>query len=322
MLLAVFQEDFKQLLYKQPCMNPLTSFIYELTGIHSTTQAKVLATILIISTLVLIRFSVSRMVWRHTEDVKVRYQWKRMLSFSIPFLGLMLITAVWASALEQFGAFLGLMTAGFAIALKDPLTNLAGWMFILFRRPFVVGDRVQIGDNTGDIIDIRLFQFTMLEIGNWVEADQSTGRLIHLPNGKVFQEPQANFSSGFEYIWNELKVIITFESDWKLATKILSNIIQTYTLDIDIKAKQEIKEASKNYMIYYKHLTPTVYTSVQENGIRLTIRYLCNPRERRGTESKIWQDILTAFDDEKRIKYAYPTTRFYSQQEAEIPLDD
>lgn len=295
-------------------MRSLTSFIYELTGIHSTVQAKVLVTIIIILFLILIRYSISRMVWRHTEDVKIRYQWKRMLSFIIPFIGFILITAVWASALEQFGAFLGLMTAGLAIALKDPLTNLAGWIFILFRRPFVVGDRIQVGDNTGDIIDIRLFQFTILEIGNWVEADQSTGRIIHLPNGKVFQEPQANFSSGFEYIWNELKVDITFESDWEKAQEILDRIIQAYTLDIDKKAKKEIKEASKNYMIYYKHLTPIVYTKVMENGIRLTIRYLCNPRKRRSSESKIWQDILQAFDKESMISFAYPTTRFYSQQ--------
>ncbi len=303
-------------------MESLTALIYDVTGIHSSVQAKVLITLVIVLFLTLLRFSISRMVWRQTDDVKIRYQWKRMLSFIIPFTGVVLVVVVWASAFEQFGAFLGLMTAGFAIALKDPLTNLAGWFFILFRRPFVVGDRVQVGKNTGDIIDIRLFQFTILEIGNWVDADQSTGRIIHLPNGKVFQEPQANYSSGFEYIWNEMKVMITFESDWKEAKRILEAIIKKYTLDIDIKAKREIKEASKNYMIYYKHLTPIVYTSVKENGVQLTVRYLCNPRRRRSSESDIWQDVLNAFNQEKSIRFAYPTTRFYSmnRQGEELPI--
>ena len=63
-----------------------------------------------------------------------------------------------------------------AIALQDPLTNLAGWLFILIRRPFRVGDRIQVGANTGDVVDIRPFRFLMLEVGNWVHADQGTGR--------------------------------------------------------------------------------------------------------------------------------------------------
>jgi small-conductance mechanosensitive channel len=282
-------------------MNTITDFIHTLTGISAHTQTKIYVTLLIILILTIIRLSVLRLLWKQTSDIKVRYQWKRMLSFIVPTLGVIMVAAVWASAFEQFGAFLGLITAGFAIALKDPLTNLAGWIFILFRKPFVVGDRVQVGVHTGDIIDIRLFQFTMLEIGNWVEADQSTGRIIHLPNGKVFMEPQANFSSGFEYIWNEIPVKITFESDWKLAKEILDEIITKYTLDIDVKAHQEIVEASKNYMIYYKHLTPIVYTKVVDCGVLLSVRYLCNPRQRRGTENEIWQEVLTRFNNTDTI---------------------
>lgn len=300
-------------------MTPLNEFIHSITGISADTQTKLLITFIVIVVLTIIRVSILRMVWRNTHDVKIRYQWKRMLSFIIPLLGLIMIAAVWASAFEQFGAFLGLMTAGIAIALKDPLTNLAGWIFILFRKPFVVGDRIQVGENTGDIIDIRLFQFTMLEIGNWVDADQSTGRIIHLPNGKVFMEPQANFSSGFEYIWNEIPVTITFESNWQSAKKILEEVIETYTIDIDVKAKKEIHEASKNYMIYYKHLTPIVYIAVKANGVQLTVRYLCNPRRRRGTENEIWQEVLTSFNKHKDIQFAYPTTRFYRGEETTLP---
>lgn len=296
-------------------MQALNDFILDLTGISHVTQHKLLITLVIVAVLGVMRISISRLVRRQTQDVKVRYQWKRMMSFIFPFLGLIMIAAVWASAFEQFGAFLGLMTAGLAIALKDPLTNLAGWIFILFRKPFAVGDRVQVGDHTGDIIDIRLFQFTMLEIGNWVNADQSTGRIIHLPNGKVFMEPQANFSSGFEYIWNEIPVTITFESNWELAKKILEDLIAKYTLDIDVKAQKEIHEASKNYMIYYRHLTPIVYTAVKENGVQLTVRYLCNPRRRRGTENEIWQEVLKGFKAQKDIQFAYPTTRFFNSTE-------
>ncbi len=294
-------------------LNQVSEFIFETTGISFRAQNEIFISIIIILFLSLLRFFVLRLVWRQTKDPKVRYQWNRIISFIIPFTGIILIGTVWVPAFKQFGAFLGLIAAGLAIALKDPITNMAGWLFIIIRKPFVVGDRVQVGDHTGDIIDIRLFQFTMLEIGNWVEADQSTGRIIHQPNGKVFLEPQANYSSGFEYIWNEIKVLITFESDWLKTKSILEEIIAKHAKDVDIKAQKEILEASKNYMIYYKNLTPIVYTSVKDSGVQLTIRYLCNPRRRRGSENEIWEKILIQFDTQKDINFAYPTTRFYKE---------
>ena len=292
-------------------MNRISEFIYETTGITGRIQNEILTTIIIILFLWVIRLVILKLVWRNTHDVKLRYKWNRALSIIIPFIGIILVGAIWVPAFKQFGAFLGIITAGLAIALKDPITNLAGWLFIIFRKPFVVGDRVQVGKHTGDIIDIRLFQFTMLEIGNWVEADQSTGRIIHLPNGKVFLEPQANYSTGFEYIWNEIKVLITFESNWTKTKSILEEIINKHSKNIDLKAKKELLEASKNYMIYYKNLTPIVYTSVMESGVQLTIRYLVNPRKRRGSENEIWENILIQFDAQKDIDFAYPTTRFY-----------
>lgn len=296
-------------------MNSFAQFIDTVIEIF-TSNHKIVFSVLVILVLWLIRAVVLSMVWRQTKNVKIRYQWKRSLSAIVPFVGIFLIGAIWLPAFEQFGAFLGLFTAGLAIALKDPLTNLAGWLFILFRKPFVVGDRVQIGEHAGDIIDIRLFQFTLLEIGNWVDADQSTGRIIHLPNGKVFQQSQANYSTGFEYIWNEIQVNITFESNWQLAKKMLQSIINEHAEHLSKPAEKEIFEASKSFMIYYKHLTPIVYVKVEEFGVRLTIRYLCNPRKRRGTENEIWEDILIQFGENKDINFAYPTTRFYKAGES------
>ena len=102
---------------------------------------------------------------------------------------------------------------------------MVGWCFILIRQPFKVGDRIQIGKVAGDVIDIRFFNFQLNEIGNWVDADQSTGRIIHIPNGIVFTEPQANYTAGFQYIWNEIPVLVTFESDWKKAKQLLTDIV-------------------------------------------------------------------------------------------------
>ena len=87
--------------------------------------------------------------------------------------------------------------------------------------------------------------------------------------------------------------------------------MQNKTENISDEAKKSVKESSKRYMIFYSKLTPTVYTSVEESGILLTIRYLCKPRRRRGTQESIWEDILEAFKGCTDIDFAYPTRRFY-----------
>lgn len=282
-------------------------------GISPENQNKILYSLLIILVLSVIRFVILKIVWRLSEDPKSRYTWKRTVSFTVGFLMIILIGSVWIKAIGQLGAFLGLLTAGLAIALKDPLTNIAGWIFILARKPFNLGDRIQIGEQAGDVIDIRLFQFTLLEIGNWVNADQSTGRIVHIPNGTVFSQPQANYSAGFKFIWNELPVLVTFESNWHLAKVILQKIINEHAEALSMDAEKKIIEASKKYMIFYQYLTPTVYTSVEDSGILLTMRYICEPRKRRGSEHLIWEDVLKEFARHKDIEFAYPTQRFFTR---------
>lgn len=294
-------------------MNEITNSIQNTVGITPENQTKILYSILILVVLGAIRFAILKIVWRFTEDPKSRYTWKRSVSFTIGFLMVILIGSVWIRAIGQFGTFLGLLTAGLAIALKDLLTNIAGWIFILTRKPFSLGDRVQIGEHAGDVIDIRLFQFTLLEIGNWVHADQSTGRIIHIPNGTVFSKAQSNYSAGFKYIWNEMKVEVTFESQWQLARDILQKIINDHSKNLSADAEKKIIEASKKYMIFYQYLTPIVYTSLEPSGVLLTMRYICDPRKRRSTEHEIWEDVLKEFARHKEIEFAYPTQRFYTR---------
>ena len=105
--------------------------------------------------------------------------------------------------------------------------------------------RVQVGEHAGDVIDISLFKFTIMEIGNWVDADQTTGRIIHIPNGKVFTEALANYGKGFKYIWNEIPVLLTFASDWEKAKEILEGISEKYAAHLSKAAGKRLKEASR-----------------------------------------------------------------------------
>ncbi len=292
-------------------MNKITDWIQTTLGLSPSLQAKLLDSFIIIILLWLTRTLIIRIVRRKTENVRTRYTWRKSATYIAGALGVLLIGRVWFTGFQSLATFLGLMSAGVAIALKDLLANIAGWLFLLWRKPFEVGDRIQVGKNAGDVIDLRFFEFTIMEIGNWVAAEQSTGRIIHIPNGKVFTEPIANYSKGFQYIWNEIRVLITFESNWRKAKEILMRTAKLHAEHLSKSAERKVKAASRKYMIFYSTLTPTVYTTVEDSGVMLTIRYLCEPRKRRETEQAIWEDILTEFGKCKDIDFAYPTRRYY-----------
>ena len=249
---------------------------------------------------------------RLIEDVRARYQWRKTTNYIYYITLAFLLGLIWLGDLTNLATYLGLVSAGLAIALSDPITNVAGWIFIFWRRPFEVGDRIQIGEHAGDVIDARIFQFTLLEIGNWVDADQSTGRMIHIPNRKIFSDPLANYSKGFQFIWNEIPVLITFESNWRKAKTILNAIITKYEQDFRQDVEQQLQRTAQEFLIYNPITTPIVYTNVKDSGVLLTIRYLCRPHERRSTTEMIWEEILTTFEQQIEIELAYPTTRFYN----------
>jgi len=295
-------------------LNSIKEIIQDYLGIHPAVQSQLFSTFLVIFVLWIIRIVISKTIIERLDDYKDRYFWTKSLRTTTLILALLILSRIWFGIFESVGTFLGLLSAGLAIAFKDLLVNIGGWLFLITRKPLAIGDRVQIGDITGDVIDIRLFQFSVMEIGNWVDSDQSTGRIVHIPNGLVFSKWQANYTAGFEYIWNEIAVLLTFESDWKKAKQILTEVLDKHALNLSKETQKQIKEASKKFMIIYKTLTPIVYTSVKDSGVMLTMRYLCHVKQRRGTEQTIWEEVLERFAEHKDIDFAYPTTRFYNNK--------
>lgn len=273
---------------------------------------KLILSVGIIAILSLARFLINVMIKKSIADVKREYLWRRGILYLYTLLLVVLIGRLWIEGLGSLTTLFGLASAGVAIAMHDTIANIAGWFFIMSRKPFNIGDRIQIGETAGDVIDLRLFQFSLVEIGNWVDADQSTGRIVHIPNSKVLREPLANYQIGFEYVWNEIPVLVTFESNWRKAKELLGRIAREKAEHLLEGAQEQIRHAAEKYCIFYGKLTPIVYTTVKESGVMLTIRYLVNPRQRRTTEEQIWEAALDQFANAPDIDLAYPTTRFYS----------
>jgi len=293
---------------------------FDLKSFSETIGNEILYTVFIIIIISLIKWFFNSFVSEKIDDFKARYRWRKITTYISFFLAIILILPMWVKGFSSFVTYLGLSTAGLAIALRDLLASIIGWVFIIWKRPFKIGDRIEIDGTAGDVIDIRLFQFTIVEIGKWVEADQSTGRVVHIPNNKVLLENVANYTMGFSFVWNEIPVLLTFESDWQKAKKILLNLADEQSGDMKELARRRIQEASKKFLIFYENLSPIVYTRVKDSGILLTIRYLCEPRKKRSTESHIWEEVLKSFDGEGQIEIAYPTNRIYLRRKQEENL--
>ena len=272
---------------------------------------KLLASFLVLVVLSALRWLIIRLMTRKITDASRLYHTRRVLTSVYSVLLIILIGRVWVQGIQTIATFLGLASAGLAIALHDTVANIAGFIFIMARKPFTTGDRIEIGGVKGDVIDIRLLQFSMVEVGNWVDADQSTGRIVHVPNSKVLRDPLSNYEAGFEYIWHEIPVLITFESNWEKAKQILAEIADTKTEDLSKAMEEQIRLSAMKYLIFFKNLTPIVYTTVRDNGVLLTLRYIVKPRRRRGSEQAVWEAILQAFAQHDDIELAYPTTRMY-----------
>jgi small-conductance mechanosensitive channel len=294
-------------------MQTITKWIQANLSLSPDTQAKLLSSLAIVLSIWLLRLLIMHLVNRRTDDVVSRYRWRQRTSYVAVALSLLLVGPIWLRGVQPIATYLGLLSAGIAIALKDPLTSLAGWVFIVWRRPFSVGDRIQIGDHAGDVVDLSIFQFSVMEMGNWVAADQTTGRILYIPNQRIFQEVLANYTTEFEYIWNEIPVLVTYESDWKKAKAILQEIADRHAADWGERAAQRIRRATRRFMIQHTNPSPTVFTRVEGSGILLTIRYVCEPHQRRLTEQAMWEDVLETFAAHTDIELAYPTQRFYQR---------
>ena len=284
-----------------------------LQAISGPVGGQILRTIAVILVLWGLRRLVLSVVARQSENPTTLFAWRRASSYAVLVIGTIFVWSVWATegAGSDLAAYFGLLSAGLAIALQDPLSNFTGWLFILFRRPFEIGDRIEINGQAGDVVDTHFFQFTLLEIKGWIDAEQSTGRVIHVPNKFVFTNPVANYSKGLALIWNEIPVEVTFESDWKKAKEILIDIASKRAKDVSQKAHKQMRKAAQRYGIRYEKVTPTVYTRVEASGVKLTLRYLCEPRKRRITEQAIWEEILNSIAAQDDIDFAYPTQRIY-----------
>jgi len=214
------------------------------------------------------------------------------IKYAAVFLVAVSLVFIWLESLGPIITALTLLATALTLVAKELILNFIGSFVIFWRELFTIGDRVRVGDVSGDVIDKGVLYFTVLETGEVGLAGHSTGRLIKVPNALTLTQPVINATRGAGYVWNEIALSVTRESDRGKARDMLIEAVEHYYLNeaVDLERVRRIFEQRR---VFFKELTPRVYLDVTTGGYLLTLRYLC--RSRLVRESR--DAIVTRFVD-------------------------
>lgn len=226
------------------------------------------------------------------KDKKTKYSFSKIISVLYLAVFLIVLIAIWVKNPQDITVAYGLAGAGIAIALQDLFKNVAGGIVLFLTGIYRVGDRIEINEKAGDVMDIGILYTTILEIKDWVTGDQATGRLVSIPNGQVLSNNVKNYSKDHNFIWDEIHIPIRYSDDWKLATDKILEIVKNETKDIVENANKEIANLEEKYYLDKRTAEPAIYLTATDNWISFHIRYPTEVRSRRFLRDKITRLIL------------------------------
>jgi len=281
----------------------------EILAGYSNIISKFVASLIIVSSAFLINRLVSRLLQLRVNIPTHVYTLRMLARNALFILSGLLILAIWLGFGSNFTAAIGIFGAGIAFASQEVVGSFAGYLSIVTGNIFYIGDRVRIGDVVGDVVDIGMLRTTVMEIGGWVRADQYTGRVVTVANRAIFSDPVFNYTQDWPYLWDEITLPITYESDWRHAGEILLEHGKEYTGEFETQAQSRVAELTRRYPVQEMELgvEPTLYVVMTDNWIELTLRYAVVPHERRVVASSLHNDILQHFESEEDITIASAT---------------
>lgn len=216
-------------------------------------------------------------------------------------MNIIMLILIWESKITKLITLISFISAALAFALRDFVYNFFAGIYINVKKPFKVEDRIEIDNTIGDVVNISSLTFDILEVSQKENGEQSTGIITHIPNSKIFSGGIKNYTEAFKYIWDEISIRIPIDSNIDNAKNTLYEIVRNNEVikRIPRKMKNELNNAIGEYRIYYNKLDPIIYTSIEENYVILTIRYLAHPKKVRNIRSDIYSKILDSFKENK-----------------------
>ncbi len=222
------------------------------------------------------------------------FKFNQRLNLLANIILIFIIFIIWEDYLDNVVTIISFISAGATIALREVILNLFAGIYIKVAKPFVVEDRIEVGDIKGDVVLITAISFKVLELGDRVNGEQSNGIIVNIPNSQVFSSSLKNYTTAFKYIWSEMKVNVDLEADVNLHKKKLYEIVNNNAVIKSIPKKMDkaIDAASGDYRIYYNNLKPIIYTEYVDNHIEFTVRFLVHPKKERNVLDELWISII------------------------------
>ena len=229
---------------------------------------------------------------RHFGRADARYKVRKFLVFS-GYLSILLFLAIlFEDRLGRLSFAIGVVGAGVAVALQDVVASIAGAFSIGFSKLYAVGDRVQVGDTQGDVIDIGLLRTTLMETGNWVSRDLYNGRIARIPNSTVLRGSVFNYSQGFRFVWDEINVRFKITSDCQLAKAMLLRAANEAIGEYLAEAQSSWKVMSENYQSANPPLEPTLALVVNAGSLEFTVSYVVDYTKRTAMKDQLFTKIV------------------------------
>jgi small-conductance mechanosensitive channel len=266
---------------------------------------KIITTIVAIALIyVFFKFFIEKAAIRGLVDSKARYSLRKAITALCYLVIVLGVVAIWVNNVQTLALSFGLLAAGAAIVLQDVLRNFLGGIMIFTAGSYRIGDRIEVNGKFGDVIDIGMMYTTLMEIKEWVGGDQPSGRLSIMPNGYVLTQVVNNYTKDHNYIFEDITISLTHDSDWRKAADIIENIVKNETETATKQAKTDIEHIGEKYYLQEKIVEPSVYLGIGDNGVKLSVRYVTDVRDRRDMRDRIIRKILDSLKQNPEIKIA------------------
>lgn len=197
-----------------------------------------------------------------------------MALFIAVAVALISLLVVWIQQLTFLAISLGLVAAGISFSLQQPITSMVGWLVLAFERPFSVGDRTEINDVAGDVIDYGFFFVKFMEIRRWTDADLYTGRILLVPTSWILSNTIYNYSKDFGYIWDRLWIGLLYEADYTKVANDIKEIARQCTQKMVEEAMRVYTKVEKKYFLKATSFEPQVFVSFNSNWVQIDLRYI------------------------------------------------
>ena len=268
----------------------------------------IVAVAVVIACLMILRLIDVYLIGR-VQNAVYQYNLKRVsrlvLWLVIAFFVLTIFFQNWYTAVVSFG----LISLILGFALQTPITSFIGWVYILVREPYLVGDRIKIGNATGDLLDVSYLDTTLWEFGgDYLSTEHPSGRIIKFPNSTVLSSPVYNYTWPlFPYIWNEIRFQVAYNADLEFVSKTMKEV-----------AEQEVGEAMMKQVAVFREIlaqTPVNHLEVPERPVVLfrvsdntwleaIVRYLVHPKEAGRVKSRLIVELLNRLNAEPdRVRF-------------------